>query len=111
MRCAPFLRTLACALARLTRASRASDGGASALAGGLEAVNKALAKAAGVSASSAAGKVTGGAAALRGANRFHIYDIGTVVMAELVIRYTQRARLVRSFGLYRTADLSPRIDA
>ena len=78
------------------RASRSrADGGASALGGGLEAVNKALAKAAGVSTSSAAGKVQGGAAALRGAAQVSVYDIGTVVMAELVIRYTQRARLVR----------------
>jgi hypothetical protein len=61
----------------------------------MEAVNKVLAKAAGVSTSSAAGKVQGGAAALRGTQQFHIYDIGSVVMAEMVIRYTQRARLVR----------------
>ena len=72
-----------------------ADGGASALTGAQEAVNKVLAKAAGVSTSSAAGKVTQNAQTLRGVYKSSIYDIGTVVMAELVIRYTQRARLVR----------------
>jgi hypothetical protein len=61
----------------------------------MEAVNKVVAKAAGVSTSSAAGKVVGGGSALRGQHSFDIYNLGTVVMAELIIRYTQRARLVR----------------
>ena len=72
-----------------------ADGGAAALASSAEAVNKVLAKAAGVSTSSAAGKTLGGTNALRGTAQFHVYDKGTVVMAEMIIRYTQRARLVR----------------
>jgi len=60
----------------------------------MEAINKVVAKAAGVSTSSAAGKTHAGNP-LRGVNEFHIYNIGTVVLAELTIRYTQRARLVR----------------
>ena len=79
----------------LTPSLPRADGGASALASSAEAVNKVLAKAAGISTSSAAGKTMGGANALRGTAQFHVYDIGTVVMAELIIRYTQRARLVR----------------
>jgi hypothetical protein len=71
------------------------DGGAAALTSSAEAVNKVLAKAAGVSTSSAAGKTLGGANALRGTAQFDVYDVGTVVMAEMIIRYTQRARLVR----------------
>ena len=73
-----------------------ADGGAAALASSAEAVNKVLAKAAGVSTSSAAGKTLGGTNALRGTAQFHVYDKGTVVMAEMIIRYTQRARLVRT---------------
>ena len=72
-----------------------ADGGASALTGGHEAVNKVLAKAAGVSTSSAAGKVQSNAQTLRGMHKVEVFNIGTVVMAEMVIRYTQRARLVR----------------
>jgi hypothetical protein len=61
---------------------------------GIEAVNKAVAKAASAASASAAGKAVAGHV-YSGQQNFNIYDIGTTVVAELIIRYSQRQKLVR----------------
>jgi hypothetical protein len=60
----------------------------------MEQVNKSLAKAAGAACASASGKAVAGVVR-RGEQTFHVYDIGTKVVAEMVIRYSQRRKLVR----------------
>jgi hypothetical protein len=74
---------------------RSADGRAAVNGAGMEAVNKAVAKAASAASASTAGKAVAGHV-YSGQTTFSIYDIGTTVVAELIIRYSQRQKLVRA---------------
>lgn len=62
---------------------------------GVEAVNKAVAKAAGAASATCAGREIAGKASSAGKKTYTIYDIAKTPCAELVLRYTQREKLVR----------------
>ena len=57
----------------------------------MDAVNKAVAKAASAASASAAGKSLGGMA--HGPTKVNLYTVGTKVVCELIMRYSQRQKL------------------
>ena len=77
----------------LTRIAAASSG--TGAASGMEAVNKAVAKAADAAAATCAGREIAGKATKAGMVKYTIYDIAKSPCVELVLRYSQRRKLVR----------------
>jgi hypothetical protein len=75
----------------------------------MEAVNKAVAKAANAAAATCAGREVAGRASAGGKKTYSIYDIAKTPCAELVLRYSQRRKLVRRRCHRRSS--SPRIGA
>ena len=71
----------------------------------MDAVNKAVAKAADAAAATAAGREIAGKATAAGKVKYTIYDIAKAPCAELVLRYSQRRKL-ENLGLLEPSESS-----
>ena len=72
----------------------------------MEAVNKAVAKAADAAAATCAGREVAGRATQAGKVKCKIYDISKTACAELLLRYSQRRKLVRLSCPSRSDDMN-----
>ena len=87
--CAPLLAPLSAA--RRNAAATSATG----IANGMEAMNKAVAKAADAASATCAGREVAGKATKAGLAKYSIYDVSKTVAHTLLLRYSQRRKLVR----------------